>query len=322
MAAQVSTSFAPPAALCLGSRLAMKLEGRWREGTCLELRDEQRGANLVSVFRVRYNEVLPGGAWTMWHGPSRDEQPVGMRLLEAAAVSADWPSDPPRLSQQYHHDPLELRGGGVVIMRGALDLGEQAALLQNCLVTMSAHAANATLMENRPPPDSVWDFGYDDSVITDFGTKVVVARSRPACLDIAAQLLDRMHCLPRHVLHEADRAESNAELHLCPLLVNLGFNRVWARLYAAPNALGWHRDPDLGIRGWVCLVNLGADATFAWRHQGGTLRQQLVSGDALFINGHVLEHCVEQIHADTCPHFWKQAMGGTKFVRVGLQMRA
>mmetsp|Transcript_27028 Transcript_27028/g.54381 ORF Transcript_27028/g.54381 Transcript_27028/m.54381 type:complete len:233 (-) Transcript_27028:148-846(-) len=217
--------------------------------------------------------------------------------------------------------PVSLRGGGVVVMPGALDIGEQVVVLQNCLLTMSMHPASAALMEGRPPPAAVWDFGYADSV-TDFGTKVELARPRPACLEVAATLLKRLSCQPRHVLRETDLREKDSSLHLCPLPANLSFNRVWARLYASPCALGWHRDPDVEIRGWVCIINLGADATFAWRHQGATHRVQLRSGDAIFINGHVLEHCVEQIHPSTCPAFWRDAMSSTEFVRVGLQMRA
>ena len=76
-------------------------------------------------------------------------------------------------------------------------------------------------------------------------------------------------------------------------------------------------------------VNLGADATFAWRHAGATHRAKLASGDALIFQGHILEHAIEGIDEGSCPPFWREAMsrtwgafGRTNFARVGLQMRA
>ena len=87
---------------------------------------------------------------------------------------------------------------------------------------------------------------------------------------------------------------------------------------------------DKGIRGWVCIINLGADATFAWRHGGQSAlvhRERLVSGDAILFNGEIIEHAIEQIHLDVPPPpFWCETMealqGGSRFLRVGLQMRA
>ena len=38
--------------------------------------------------------------------------------------------------------------------------------------------------------------------------------------------------------------------------------------------------------------------------------------------GSLLEHAVEEIHTETCPSFWREAMEGRSFMRVGLQMRA
>lgn len=50
-------------------------------------------------------------------------------------------------------------------------------------------------------------------------------------------------------------------------------------------------------------------------------RAQLASGDALFFNGEILEHAVEQVHESSCPAFFREIMSGTNIVRVGLQMR-
>jgi len=47
------TSHAPPDALSTGVRVVMKLAGRWRDGTCIELRSEQRGNVSATVFRIR-----------------------------------------------------------------------------------------------------------------------------------------------------------------------------------------------------------------------------------------------------------------------------
>lgn len=291
------TSHAPPVGLTAGARLATLIGGRWREGTCIEMNE--------SLFRVRYNEPLPSGAWTALHGKMHDKVPVATKLLGEAQSGAAGSAAASELS-------VELRGGGVVLMASALSTEEQVAVLQDCLRTMPLQRANASKLGDKPPPDTVWSYGYEP------GGK------RPACLDVAAQILQRLGSSDRnrHALHQADARESNAGLHLAVLLCNLSFERVWARLYAGPHALGWHHDPDEGIQGWVINVNLGADATFAWRHAGATHRAKLASGDALLFQGHILEHAIEQIDESSCPPFWREAMSRSNFARVGLQMRA
>ena len=206
---------------------------------------------------------------------------------------------------------VKLLGGGVVAIPGALNAEEQADLLQDCMKTMQAERAGGINCGDKLPPDHVWAYGQEGHV---------PQTTRPKCLEHAAQLLERLGYAQRQLI-DADSKEGDCSLHLYPLLRKLTFNRVWARLYAADRGLGWHRDPDQNLRGWVCMVNMGADATFAWRHDGRTHRLRLASGDGLLFNGCVLEHAVEQIHDGTCPAFWLDAMRGSGFVRVGLQMR-
>jgi hypothetical protein len=301
------TTHAPPEALRMGTRLAVNLGGRWREGTVIELRSEVVGMNVSDIFRVRYSEALPNGGWSVWHGKTRDAQPISLRVLDDGIASRALPS------RKSGH--AEARGSGVVLMPRAVSAEQQQGLLRDCLHTMNLQKQTGSTMAGKPPPDRVWSFGYADS------DRAGIELLRPACLDCAALLLEQLGATHRHVLFEADARESNGELHLLPVLCNLTFQRVWARLYAGPSALGWHRDPDPDIHGWVCLVNLGANTTFSWRDTSGTHRVLLSSGDALLFNGHVIEHAVEEVHESTCPSFWREAMGDTPFVRVGLQMR-
>jgi hypothetical protein len=317
------TSHSPPPGLHDGCRVALKIADRWRQGTVLEMRSSP------VLFRVRYDESLPTGAWTSVHGPNHDKLPVALRILDETAHDSEPCA-------------FELLGGGVTLLRKALAEDEQEALVQDCLRCLPLQKANGSKLDEKPTPGFVWCFGYDNA--SDLSLQ------RPACLATAARLLEQLgHQRRRTQLREADRRESNSKLHLAPLPGNLSFHRLWARLYAGPSALGWHRDPDCGLKAWVCNINLGADATFAWRHQGKTHRVRLTSGDAIFFNGgqEGLEHAVEEVHETACPAFWAEAWrsaqrvsrhGGLAtgtgvtvgisndsaappFVRVGLQMR-
>jgi hypothetical protein len=195
--APASTTFQPPEAMRMGTKVAVHVGGRWREGTCIELRDE--------MFRVRYHEELPNGVWSMWHGKPHDAHPVPIRLVEHAV----------RLAKAVDAHKIELRGGGVVIMPCALDAGQQAELLHDCLQTMLPQKVTGTTLGDKPPPDMVWS--YEGSA----GPSC----ARPACLDHAAGLLERLghH---RRQMFEADSRESDPSLHLIPLLCNLAFERV------------------------------------------------------------------------------------------------
>lgn len=229
-----------------------------------------------------------------------------------------------------------------MVMQGVLSIEEQMQLLDDSLRTMPPQKTSGVKLGMKQPPDTVLDWPTAGVPIagapTTLGGRPQLVQ--PACLDVAAQLLDRLggaHC--RGALSQADSREPEY-LRLLPLLGRLVFGSVWARVYTGANALGWHRDPYSGIRGWVCLVNLGADATLAWRHggQGAMIRRaRLTSGDAIFFNGGILEHAVEEIHHGTCPDWWHEAevvtrvlgqaqgQGGAvshDFLRVGLQMRA
>jgi hypothetical protein len=225
---------------------------------------------------------------------------------------------------------IEHRGMGVVLLLQALDPAEQNTLLQDCLTTLQLNTGAGVQLDGRPSPQSLWSYqtGWlpgQDEQRTGGGE---VSQSPPACLESAAQLLDRL-AEPAGGLNDVDAREADPQLHLAPLLGSLVFKRVWARLYAGPTALGWHNDPDTGISGWVCLINLGADATFVWRRTAGDAagvqRARLRSGDAILFNGHVLQHAVEAIHEETCPQFWRNARmklpDGSDLMRVGLQMR-
>ena len=300
------TSHAPPNLLD-GVRVALMHDNCWREGTVLEI--------TPTFFRVRYDEALPTGAWTALHGQRHDSKPMAVRIIGEASSSV-------RPGQKTS---MEFCGGGVVIMKNALNENEQEALLLDCLRAFPLQKANAGKLGGKPAPGFVWSYGYE----------LEPGQERPACLDWAQILLERLG-QPQHrmLAQDADSRERDPHLHVKPLFCNLTFGRVWARLYTGPNALGWHRDPDLGIRAWVVNINLGADATFAWRHGGRTHRARLESGDAILFNGgqEGLEHAVEEVHESRCPNFWRAAMCSDKaplalhgippFIRVGLQCRA
>ena len=217
-------------------------------------------------------------------------------------------------------------GAGVVVVSNAIaSLDEQRALLEDSLRTMPPVRAGGVHLGSKPPPPAAMSFEVDTAPSS---------AVRPACLRVATDLL---HSLGTHSrlgsLFAADSRERSSSLHLLPIVQSdLVFQNVWARLYSGSNALGWHRDPYHGLKGWVCIINLGAGATFAWRHGGqGAMvhRAQLSSGDALIFNGEILEHAIEEIHDEsTCPPYWRDVMdqaalgGGANFLRVGLQMRA
>lgn len=213
---------------------------------------------------------------------------------------------------------LKLRGAGVAILPAALSAEQQQELLADCMRTIGdPQRASGVHLGQKLPPSAAWSYESAKSS----------SSQRPACLDCAAELF---HSLGQHhrlgALFEADSREQSSSLKILPVLGKIGFRNVWARLYSESNALGWHRDPYHGLSGWVMIINLGSDATLAWRHGGqGAMvhRAQLTSGDAIFFNGEVLEHCVESVHDDsTCPAFFREAMAGSPFRRVGLQMRA
>lgn len=213
---------------------------------------------------------------------------------------------------------LKLPGAGVAILPAAITVQQQRELLLDALRNMPTIKAGGVTLGNKPPPAAAWSFEAETAG----------EQPRPACLACADRL---MQSLGNHhrlgALFAADSRESATSLHLLPLVRQHVFHNVWARLYTEQNALGWHRDPYTGIRGWVCILNLGADATLVWRHGGQGARVQrarLASGDAILFNGAILEHAIEQVHAaETCPPFWREVMGSEcAHVRVGLQMRA
>ena len=216
---------------------------------------------------------------------------------------------------------VKLLGSGVVTLQRALELPEQRALLDDSLRSMPLLKAGGVHLGARPPPGAAMSFESDREPPT---------AKRPACLRIATELLSSLSEHHRvGAIFAADSREQSAPLHLMPLLQRpepLAFKNVWARLYTEDNALGWHRDPYHGLKGWVCIINLGASTVFAWRHGGhGAMvhRTTLASGDALIFNGEVLEHAIEEVHDEgTCPSFWRELIGGgQKVVRIGLQMR-
>lgn len=127
------------------------------------------------------------------------------------------------------------------MITGALTEDEQRALLRDSVHAMPQQKSSGGKLGERPPPDTVWSFGYETSL----------PGKRPACLDHATGLLEALGNSQqrRILLQDADSKEPRCDLHLLPLLVNLNFSRVWARLYVGSSALGWHRDPDPDLRG-------------------------------------------------------------------------
>ena len=275
----------PPPGLHVGCRVALKVGGQWRQGTILEVRPSP------VLFRVRYDAPLPSGAFTAIHGPNHDKAPIALRILGDEMQHTDGP-----------RCTVEFLGGGVVLLRGALSEDQQEEHVYNCLQCLPLQKANGSKLDEKPTPGFVWSYGYDNA--SDLSLQ------QPTCLAAAQGLLDLLgHQHHRVQLREADRGEANSNLHLAPLPANVRYKRLWARLYPGPSALGWHRDPDSGLNAWVCNINLGAEATFAWRHQGKTHRVKLASGDALFFNGGQdgLEHAIEEVHEESCPAFWVEA---------------
>ena len=212
---------------------------------------------------------------------------------------------------------LRLLGKGVAVLPAALNLEQQQQLLLDSMNAMTARRASGVHLGNKQPPNSAWCYDNESRA---------AQQRRPLCLDYAQELfgcLGQQHRLG--ALFEADNREQSRSLHLLPLVGKLTFQNVWARLYLPTDALGWHRDPYHNFAGWVCIINLGADVTVAWRHGGqGAMvhRARLASGDVIFFNGEILEHAIEQVHEGTCPPFFLAAMGESPHVLVGLQMRA
>ena len=225
----------------------------------------------------------------------------------------------PRRSDLVQQRPrgLRLLGKGVAVLPAALTLEQQQQLLLDSMHAMPARRASGVHLGNKQPPNSAWCYDNESRA---------AQQRRPLCLDYAQELfgcLGQQHRLG--ALFEADNREQSRSLHLLPLVGKLTFQNVWARLYLPTDALGWHRDPYHNFAGWVCIINLGADVTVAWRHGGqGAMvhRARLASGDVIFFNGEILEHAIEQVHEGTCPPFFLAAMGESPHVRVGLQMRA
>jgi hypothetical protein len=262
---------------------------------------------------------------------------------DEAAERAQGTLPPQRLAEQpqpgQHHAARALgsarvvcHGGGVVCMHGALNEQLQRLALADCLQRMTVQHANGGTLGDKPPPTHVWCYGYPQSRLD----AIRESRHRPACLDIAKVLLLHLGQQQQaQQLREADARERDERLHLVPLLSTLSFRRIWARLYNATTALGWHFDVDEAsaasdTAGWVVNVNLGADATFAWRHGGTTHRAVLSSGDAIVFQGHLVEHALEGVDGRTSPPFWREVLAqcggfpgaaGQDFLRVGVQVR-
>ena len=258
------------------------------------------------------------------------------RAARRRAADGLQPITPKAKRVRRQEDNSKLRidapGAGVVVFGSAFDTAQQEALLEDSMRTLLPERRGGDALKEGGGQHTAMRWSFNDDSHNGLRQPELELQPNvvPACLASAQTLLSTLGDTHRELLAKADACEPCCALHLTPLLDKLILKRVWSLVYSDQERIRWHHDvrEREGLNGWVIIINLGADATLAWMDQGWEHEARLRSGDAILFHGHVLKHAIKEVHAGTCPAFFRRAMaepsthGDPNLVRVGLQMRA